>query len=46
MMWWQNALFLLIGLSGGLLVAGGLFAFLTMVLHFKFFVECQVQKKS
>ena len=31
MMWWQNALFLLIGLSGGLLVAGGLFAFLTMV---------------
>ena len=22
------------------------FAFLTMILHFKFFVECQVQKKS
>lgn len=28
---WQNALFALAGLSGGLLVAGGLFAFLTMV---------------
>lgn len=31
MTWWQNALFVLAGLSGGLLVAGGLFAFLTMI---------------
>lgn len=31
MIWWQNALLLFIGLSGGLLVAGGLFAFLALV---------------
>ncbi len=31
MMWLQNGFLLLIGLSGGLLVAGGLFAFLALV---------------
>lgn len=31
MMWLQNVFLLLIGLSGGLLVAGGLFAFLALV---------------
>lgn len=30
-MTWQNVVLLLAGLSGGLLVAGGLFAFLTLV---------------
>lgn len=30
-MWWQNAIYVVIGLSGGLLVAGGLFAFLALV---------------
>ena len=30
MMWWQNVVYLVIGLCGGLLVAGGLFAFLTL----------------
>ena len=31
MMWWQNAAYATIGLCGGLLVAGGLFAFLALV---------------
>ena len=31
MMWWQNAVYLAVGLCGGLLVAGGLFAFLALV---------------
>ena len=31
MMWWQNAVFAVVGLCGGLLVAGGLFAFLALV---------------
>lgn len=31
MMWWQNVVYLVIGLCGGLLVAGGLFAFLALV---------------
>ena len=31
MMWWQNAFLGVIGLCGGLLVAGGLFAFLALV---------------
>ena len=31
MMWWQNGLFLVVGLCGGLLVAGGMFAFLALV---------------
>lgn len=31
MMWWQNAAYAFIGLCGGLLVAGGLFAFLALV---------------
>ncbi|MBO5353173.1 MAG: stage V sporulation protein AB [Lachnospiraceae bacterium] len=30
MTWWQNGSFLVIGLCGGLLVAGGMFAFLAM----------------
>ena len=30
-MWWQNAVFAVVGLCGGLLVAGGLFAFLALV---------------
>lgn len=31
MMWWQNVIYLTVGLCGGLLVAGGLFAFLALV---------------
>ena len=31
MMWWQNTVYVIIGLCGGLLVAGGLFAFLALV---------------
>lgn len=31
MMWWQNAIYVVVGLCGGLLVAGGLFAFLALV---------------
>ncbi len=31
MIWWQNLLLLITGLSGGLLVAGGVFAFLALV---------------
>lgn len=31
MMWWQNAIYVVIGLCGGLLVAGGLFAFLALI---------------
>ena len=31
MMWWQNGIFLVIGLCGGILVAGGMFAFLALV---------------
>lgn len=31
MMWWQNAIYVIVGLCGGLLVAGGLFAFLALV---------------
>ena len=31
MMWWQNVIYAIIGLCGGLLVAGGLFAFLALV---------------
>ena len=31
MMWWQNVIFVIVGLCGGLLVAGGLFAFLALV---------------
>ena len=31
MMWWQNAIYAVIGLCGGLLVAGGLFAFLALI---------------
>lgn len=31
MMWWQNVIYVIVGLCGGLLVAGGLFAFLTLV---------------
>jgi len=30
MIWWQNIVYLVIGLCGGFLVAGGLFAFLTL----------------
>ena len=30
-MWWKNGIYVVIGLSGGLLVAGGLFAFLALV---------------
>lgn len=30
-MWWQNAVYAVVGLCGGLLVAGGLFAFLALV---------------
>lgn len=29
-MWWQNVIYAVIGLCGGLLVAGGLFAFLAL----------------
>ena len=31
MIWWQNAVYAVVGICGGLLVAGGLFAFLTLV---------------
>lgn len=31
MMWWQNGIYAVIGLCGGLLVAGGLFAFLALI---------------
>ena len=31
MIWWQNVIYAVIGLCGGLLVAGGLFAFLALV---------------
>lgn len=31
MMWWQNGIYAVVGLCGGLLVAGGLFAFLALV---------------
>lgn len=31
MMWWQNVIYMIVGLCGGLLVAGGLFAFLALV---------------
>lgn len=31
MMWLENAVYLVVGLCGGLLVAGGLFAFLSLV---------------
>lgn len=31
MIWWQNMVYLVVGVCGGLLVAGGLFAFLTLV---------------
>jgi len=31
MMWWQDAIYVIVGLCGGLLVAGGLFAFLALV---------------
>ena len=31
MIWWQNGIYAVIGLCGGLLVAGGLFAFLALI---------------
>ena len=31
MIWWQNVIYAVVGLCGGLLVAGGLFAFLALV---------------
>ena len=31
MIWWQNAILAIVGFCGGLLVAGGLFAFLALV---------------
>ena len=31
MIWWQNVVYAVIGLCGGLLVAGGLFAFLALI---------------
>jgi stage V sporulation protein AB len=30
-MWWQNGIYAVIGVCGGLLVAGGLFAFLALI---------------
>lgn len=30
-MWWQNAVYVVVGLCGGFFVAGGLFAFLALV---------------